>query len=118
MKGASPFSGEPFYQPLTSNNKNCYNAIKGKGCHVVGLEWLFGEYINQNIDVTEDEANFGKMYRKTYADLMKNKSSAVLASAYDGQWSKFNVGNKPQTTSRPMMAQCGLLTAMDAYGKF
>ena len=84
----------------------------------MGVNYLFGQYINQNLNVSEDEANFGKMYRKTYADLMKNKSSDVLASAYDGQWSTLTVGKEPQTSSRPMMAQCGLLTAMDAYGKF
>lgn len=119
FKGPSPLSGEGYmeiYQP--GINEGCYNVIEGKGCHVMGISYLFGEEIKQNLEITEEEATFGQMYRKTYADIMKNKSSDVLASAYDGTWSTFSLGNDPQDSGRPLPAECALLTAMDAYGKF
>ena len=96
----------------------CMNAIGGKGCHVIGINYLFDEASNQNLNISDEEKAFGQLYRKTYTDLMKNKSSDVLASAYGSSWTKFTIENGAEIIGRPMVAQCALLTAMDAYGKF
>ena len=98
--------------------EGCMNPIGGKGCHSIGINYLFDGATAQNLNVSDDEKAFGQLYRKIYIDLMKNKSSDVLASAYEGSWTKFTIENGAEIIGRPMVAQCALLTAMDAYGKF
>ena len=93
--------------------KECYAAVDNKACHGGGARWLFGEYLNQGVEVTPDERAFGHFYRSTYADLMKNGNSNVLVEFNEftyanpnNEWSRLSVEHTNQATSRPMGTLC------------
>jgi len=124
MPGPSPYNddGKDFLMPYFPSFDKCYAALDNKSCHIEGAKWFFGEYIAQNLEVTDAEADFGKLYRQAYGDLIKNGSSNSLASAKTGAWNKFTVENEHEVMGRPMEQQCQVMNYMEQqagfYGNF
>ena len=85
--GPGPDSGSNIMQPYGAPFYKCFAATENKACHVEGARYFFGEYINQNLAVTDAERDFGLFYRTTYADLIKNGRSDVLTAGYS-TWNK------------------------------
>ena len=83
--GPGPDSGSDFMQPYEAPFQKCYATTENKSCHGEGARYFFGEYINQNLAVTDAERDFGVFYRTTYGNLIKNGRSDVLTS---GSWNK------------------------------
>ena len=113
--GPGPESGETFMQPYFSMLDKCFAATDNKSCHIEGARYFFGEYINQKLAVTDAEREFGAFYRKTYADLIKNRSSDVLTAGASG-WTRLSVENQDEFIGKPMAQQCGTFNAMVPNG--
>merc|ERR1711935_957867 len=124
MPGPGPHNteGKDFLQPYFPYYDKCYAEIGNNACHISGAKWFFGEYIKQELEVTDAQSDFGKLYRSAYGDLIKNGSSANLASAQTGTWNKFTVENHHELMGRPMEQQCQVMNYMELtaglYGKF
>lgn len=120
--GPGPYEGKPFLLPYRDWFDKCYATLENKSCHVEGARWFFGEYLNQKLDITDEQRDFGVLYRSTYADLMKNGQSLKLAEAKTSNWTKFTVENQVEIVGRPMEAQCQIFNSMEQqagfYGKF
>ena len=122
--GPSPYNtdNKKFMQPYFPYFDKCFAALDNKACHVEGAAWFFGEYLNQGVEITEAQREFGTYYRSTYAKLMKNGKNNNLANAKTAKWTRLSVENTNETIGRPMEAQCQVLNFMEAnggfYGKF
>ena len=119
--GPGPDSGLDIMQPYSPPFYKCFTASANKACHIEGARYFFGEYINQNLAVTDAERDFGSFYRTTYADLIKNGSSEVL-SAGANKWNRLSIENGRELISKPMAQQCGTFNLLApngaAYGQF
>ena len=114
--------GKKYLLPYKPSFDKCYAEIENRSCHMSGAKWFFGEYLNQEIEVTDAESKAGKLYRQTYGDLIRSGSSQKLASAMMGAWNKFTVDNGHELVGPLMAAQCQIMNSMEQtsgfYGKF
>ena len=92
-------------QPYLPVLDECYKATNDKSCHILGARYFFGEYIMQNLDVTESEREFGAFYRQTYGDLIKNGSSEVLGTGANN-WTRLSIEELAEPIGKPMQQQC------------
>ena len=122
--GPSPDNTEDkeFLKPYLPYFNKCFAATENKSCHVEGARWFFGEYLNQGIEITDAEREFGTYYRSTYVKLMKDGKNNDLAKAQTAKWSRLSVENTNETVGRPMETQCQVFNFMETnggfYGKF
>ena len=56
---------------------DCYDAGRGKSCHIQGQPYFFGEYKHQNTEVTSEQAAFQATYQGILAGLIKTGASAL-----------------------------------------
>ena len=109
---------KPWQQPYSPVFDKCFEATNGKACHIEGSRWFFGEPLQQNLELSQAEVDFGKIYRNMYGKLIREGSNSDLADASTAQWTKASVDGGLETVSKPMAQQCGLLGQLGIYGKF
>ena len=116
--GPGPNEGLPFLQPYNPTFDKCFAALENKSCHIEGARWFFGEFLNQELDITDAQRDFGTLYRSAYGDLIKNGSSPNLANAVNENWTRMSVENQAETIDRPMAAQCQVFNALEQQAGF
>lgn len=103
--------------PDVAGVNDCYEAGKGKSCHITGQAYFFGEADNQGIEQTEEELEFGMKYREMYAKLIKEGASGQMET-WEETGGKFNLVDISTeiTTSDPHPMTCALFNQIQQYG--
>ena len=116
--GPGPNNGSGFLLPYNDSFYGCFEQTHRKSCHIEGAHVFFGEAINQEIGISDREAQFGVYYRTLYADIIKGKTSSLF-QVYEGKWNVLDVDETGFKTEvqRPMPAKCDLISQLDLYGK-
>ena len=116
--GPGPDNGSGFLLPYNDSFYGCFEQTHRKSCHIEGAHVFFGEAINQEIAISDREAQFRVYYRTLYADIIKGKTSSLF-QIYERKWNVLDVDETDFKTEvqRPMAAKCDLLSQLDLYGK-
>ena len=117
--GPAPNGDKQWQLPYNDSMETCFEATDKKSCHIEGAHVFFGEAVNQGIEMTEKEVQFGEFYRALYGNIIKGKhGGTVLNQVYDGKWNVLAIDDADfhDEIVRPMPAQCNVLHQINIYG--